>query len=145
MVKKPLTSPVGGFALFDYLYITIIKEKTMKLLTKLLLLLILCSCGGTKPKADGRIRVFVLQDPLYTLMEGKVSITYNTKKLKPNRTSDEAEIVMAKAEFLNMKVGWYTVTFEGNENIEKCATNFKLKYESDIDVWIYNGQFKRLY
>lgn len=117
----------------------------MKAIIKyILLLLILCSCGGTKDKSNGRIRVFVLEKSYYPLMEGMVSITYNTKKLNPKRRSDETEIIMAKAEFLNMKVGWYTVTFEGNDKIDKCATNFKLRYEADIDVWLYNGEFKKL-
>lgn len=105
----------------------------------LLILLILCSCGGKG--GEGRIRVVVWDKDWHEVWSGKLSITYNTKDLKPKKYSDEIDIVDGMAVFNNMKIGNYCVTFQGNTKVDKCATQFKVSFEADRDIYLYEGKY----
>ena len=106
---------------------------------KFLLLSLFISCAGKGGEASLHVIVWDKQgDQVWT---GELEITYRTKKIRPKKHHDTFYIVKGSADLGNLRLGNYTVTYQGSPTVVACATQFKISYESEVVIVLREGEF----
>ena len=111
----------------------------MKTIAKILLLSLFISCGGKG--GDASLHVIVWDKYGDQVWDGELEITYRTKKTKPKKHHDTFYIIEGSADLDNLKLGNYTVTYQGSPTVDACATQFKISYEAEVVIVLREGEF----
>ena len=106
----------------------------------LIISILIISCAGKN--GDGFVKVFMWDEDSNRVINATIYITYNTKKLEPKRTNDQTEIINGHGFFRGLKPGNYNISYKGDEFTHKCATQFRMIYETEMHIFLYSGQFK---